>query len=182
MRRRMIRAVPYALVLMIGAYFFHLASILEFSAPNGRIGPEAWPEMILGCLLVTCVYEIGRILFFDRAPEPGVPPAAVMDFDGAPQDVESAGSRARVVAGVVAAIAYVFLLDELGFLLTTFFFLIVFNYLGGYRRHAVIWISSLLASILLMFVFMRIVYISLPLGVAPFSALSQAAISAMGIR
>ncbi len=176
------KALPYAFAFVAGSYFFYLASVLEFSAPHGRIGPEFWPKMILGALLATCAYEIGRILLFHREPYPNdtvISAAAERDL---PQEAVPAGTTRRVVAGVAAAFAYVFLLNKSGFLLTTFVFLVVFNYLGGYQRHVVIWLSSLIASVLLMFVFMRIVYISLPLGVAPFSAVSEAAISVLGIR
>jgi len=170
------KAAPYALGLAVGGYFFYLASVLEFSAPGGRIGPELWPKMILGALLATCIYEIVRIVLFDNlrhaAEEATEPPPAV-----APP-----GNLRRVIAGVTAAIAYVNLLDKFGFLLSTILFLAVFGYLGGYRRHVVIWLSSVGGSVVLMFVFMRVVYIALPLGVAPFSACSHAAMSVMGIR
>ena len=88
----------------------HVAANFEFRLPPGRLGPDFWPKLILGLLLLAC-----------------------------------------------------------------------FAYVGRYRRHWVIWLTSILGSIALMFLFMRVVYISLPIGVAPFSAVSLAAMKLMGI-
>jgi putative tricarboxylic transport membrane protein len=54
--------------------------------------------------------------------------------------------------------------------------------LGRYRRNGVIVSISLLGSLAFVFVFMKIVYVSLPLGIGPFQAVSVAILAALGIR
>ena len=83
--------------------------------------------------------------------------------------------------GIVLATAYAALIDKMGFLVCTALFLAGFAYIGRYRNHRAIWITSVVGAIALMFLFMRVVYISLPIGVAPFSAVSLAAMKLMGI-
>ena len=53
---------------------------------------------------------------------------------------------------------------------------------GRYRRHGVSAVTALVGTLLLMFVFMKIVYLSLPLGVGPFETISLALMRLMGIR
>jgi putative tricarboxylic transport membrane protein len=53
---------------------------------------------------------------------------------------------------------------------------------GRYRRVAVVLATSLIGSLVFMFVFMKIVYVSLPLGQAPFSEISFLLMRLMGIR
>ena len=62
------RAVPYAAVMMVGAYLYWLALHFEFPAVPGRLGPDAWPKMVLGLLLLTCL--VGLITSFKRADAP----------------------------------------------------------------------------------------------------------------
>ena len=57
-----------------------------------------------------------------------------------------------------------------------------FIVLGGYRRTAVTLATSLLGSLVFMFMFMKVVYVSLPLGVEPFSQLTFLLMRLMGIR
>jgi putative tricarboxylic transport membrane protein len=46
-------------------------------------------------------------------------------------------------------------------------------YLGGYRAHLVIWLSSIIGTVLISLVFLKVVYVSLPRGLPPFSDLSD---------
>jgi putative tricarboxylic transport membrane protein len=55
-------------------------------------------------------------------------------------------------------------------------------WIGRYRRPGVILVTSLVGSLAFMFMFMKIVYVSLPLGVEPFSQVSFLLMRLMGIR
>ena len=70
----------------------------------------------------------------------------------------------------------------MGFFLTTFAYLTAFMALGRYRRMAVVIGVSLVGTLLMLFFFMKVVYISLPIGTAPFSAVSLFLMQVMGIR
>jgi putative tricarboxylic transport membrane protein len=56
----------------------------------------------------------------------------------------------------------------LGFILGTFLFLAAFMYVGGYRDHKAIWGTSAAVTIFCGILFLRIAYVSLPRGIAPF--------------
>jgi putative tricarboxylic transport membrane protein len=58
----------------------------------------------------------------------------------------------------------------------------LFMALGRYRRAGVIVAASLAGSFAFVVVFMKVVYVSLPLGVGPFRAFSAALLAAVGVR
>ena len=84
--------------------------------------------------------------------------------------------------GIVMTVAYAVLIDKLGFFLCTFIYLAAFMWIGRYRRSGIILITSLVGSLAFMFMFMKIVYVSLPLGVDPFSQVSFLLMRLMGIK
>ena len=54
--------------------------------------------------------------------------------------------------------------------------------LGRYRRMGVVIGVSLAGTLLMLYFFMKVVYISLPIGTAPFSSVSLFLMQIMGIR
>lgn len=179
--------VPYVVVLAIAAFLFYRTTQLGFDAPNGRIGPDVWPKIVLGLLALVCAYEIlKRILFGARKSEiGGVLESVVEGMPDAADDDNTPVTRTYrwlLVSGVLLTIAYVALLGVFGFFLCTFLYLAGFILLGGYRRLTVLLATSLLGSLAFMFVFMKVVYVSLPLGVYPFAEVSLFLMRVMGIR
>jgi len=69
----------------------------------------------------------------------------------------------------------------LGFFVATALFLAVFPWIGGLRRPVLTSIVGLAGSFVLVVIFMRVAYISLPLGEGPFQALSLALLRAIGV-
>ena len=63
-----------------------------------------------------------------------------------------------------------------------FFLLAAFMLVGRYRRPGVIVASSVVGSLAFVFVFMKIVYVSLPLGVGPFRSVSTWLMAMLGIH
>ena len=84
--------------------------------------------------------------------------------------------------GVAFTIAYVALLGVLGFAIATFVYLAAMMIVGRYRRYANVAVIAALGSLAFMFVFMKIVYLSLPIGVAPFDTVSLALMQLMRIH
>jgi len=180
-------AAPYAVVLLITAFLFFESTRFGFEAPGGRIGPDMWPKMVLGLLGFVCALELVKRLFFGsgKADLGGVLESVVEkmpDGDALEQPEDARSYRSLLVAGVLMTIAYVALLGYLGFFLCTALFLVGFIHLGGYRRIAVTLASGFLGSLAFVFVFMKVVYVSLPLGVEPFSQVSLLLMRLMGIR
>jgi len=70
----------------------------------------------------------------------------------------------------------------LGFFLATAIYLAAFMLVGRYRRYGVIAVTSVVGSLVFVFVFMKIVYVSLPLGIGPFQSVSTALMALLGIH
>jgi putative tricarboxylic transport membrane protein len=186
MLNRLRRTVPYVVVFVVTAVLYVLANRISFVAPGGRIGPDAWPKAILALAMLTCVFQIVKTLFFGGA---GEQVAGVLEsiIEEAPVDeIAEAPPETRyprlIVGGIVLTVAYVVLIERLGFFLCTFAYLAAFAWIGRYRRPLVVLASSLVGSLLFMFVFMKVVYVSLPLGQEPFSRVTFLLMRLMGIR
>ncbi len=74
------------------------------------------------------------------------------------------------------------LLGLLGFALASALYIGAMIRVGRYRRWRVIVPTALVGSLVFMFVFQKIVYLSLPIGQSPFDAVSLALMRLMGIR
>lgn len=177
--------IPYVIVFLLAGFLYYRATRIEFVAPGGRIGPDVWPRAILGLAMLTAVYEVIKNLIFYKGRH---------EIDGVLESIaevtpveppEQAPARSYswpLVAGAGMTIAYAALIQTLGFYLSTVLFLAGFTWVGRYRRIGVILASSVLGGLVFMFIFMKVVYVSLPLGVGPFEQLSILLMRLMGIR
>lgn len=186
---KMTRIIPYAIVLAVSGYLYYVAAHFDFVARPGRLGPDVWPKALLVLMMAACVYEIVRGLFFAKDEEEDVEGLLEIleEESAADHPGEVAGEAEKtyphlLVTGVALTVAYVVLFDVLGFFLDTFLYMALFMVVGRYRRPGVILASSLLGSLSFMFVFMKIVYVSLPIGVVPFSGVSLLLMRLMGVH
>lgn len=182
MRRRLARAAPYALLLAAAGVLHHFALRIDTSGAAGRLGPDFWPRAILALLALVCLYELAKSLLAARELSTGglLQSYLVESLDA--ERVAAPPSATRLVAGIGATLAYVLLVGVLGFFLATAAFLSAFIAIGGYRRWAVLLACGVGGSLAMVIVFMKIVYVSLPLGAGPFRALSVALLSLLGVR
>ena len=63
----------------------------------------------------------------------------------------------------------------------TALFLALFSWVGGYRRPVTVAVVSVIGALALLVIFMRVAYVSLPLGVGPFKALSLVLLRLIGV-
>lgn len=180
---RLYRALPYAVVLLVSAYLYYAATQIEFFAPPGRIGPNAWPKLVLGLMLFTCAYGIFRSLT-----------ASLRDLrvsdelvDGGAGDDEAGQEPTKLypallIAGIVATLIYVAVIRTTGFFLATSVYLAAFMVLGRYRNWLVIALTSVIGSLLMLYFFMKVVYVSLPIGEPPFREVTLFLMKIFGIR
>jgi hypothetical protein len=173
MLNRLLRAAPYIVVQIAAMYLYQVAGRIDFPAAPGRIGPDFWPKSILVLLGLVCVYEIIKNLLIGETFTAAGLLEKFMKDSGATEGEEKLRSYPLLLAGgVVLTVIYVLTISSLGFFLATVAYLALFMVIGRYRNWIVIAISSLLGSLALVFIFMKVVYVSLPLGVEPFSAVS----------
>jgi putative tricarboxylic transport membrane protein len=184
-----LRAIaPYVVVLAIAAWLFDVALHFRFSPHAGSLGPGLWPRAILALTIIVCVARIGHGLFARQAAAGSATSDLLHDVAaGIPQAAETVAPPAPrypllLLVGIALTIAYVALLGTLGFALATFAYMAAMMAVGRYPRRGVIVVVALLGSLVLMFVFMKVVYLSLPIGVAPFESVSLALMKLMGIR
>ncbi|HJT60707.1 MAG TPA: tripartite tricarboxylate transporter TctB family protein [Burkholderiales bacterium] len=184
MTGRVARAAPYALLLGVAGVLYSFALRIDTSAAAGRIGPDVWPRAVLVLLAVVCVYELAKSFLAADARSAGGMLQDYLDASIAADEAQSAArpSVRRLALGMGATLAYVLLVDVLGFFLATAAYLAVFVAIGGYRRWGVIAACALGGSLAMVVVFMKIVYVSLPLGAGPFRALSISLLALLGVR
>jgi putative tricarboxylic transport membrane protein len=172
-------ALPYAALLVGAVYLYHDAGSFAAAARPGQLGPDFWPRAVLVLLMIVCGYEIVRRLLVGA----GVAEAPVVQVADASERAEpEARFPLRLGVGIALTVAYVLTLDVLGFFVATALYLALFMIAGRYYRTRVIALSSVLGSLAFVFVFMKVVYVSLPLGVGPFKALSVGLLALLGIR
>jgi putative tricarboxylic transport membrane protein len=201
MASRLRAIAPYVVVLALAGALFHIASGFTYARIGDRLGPDVWPRTILFLTMVTCVVCIVRLLWQppqaqgDDAATPGAAAAHDALSAGAATQAQGVAADAapdaapeprlhplRLAAGIGATILYVLLLPVLGFALATFVFIAAMCRIGDYRRWRVIVPTALAGSLAFMFVFQRIVYVSLPIGVPPFDVVALTLMQLMGIR
>jgi len=89
---------------------------------------------------------------------------------------------ALLATGIAMTIAYVALLGTLGFFLDTVLYIAALTRTGRYTRWPVIVAVAFGGALMFMFIFMKIVYLSLPIGSPPFASVSLLLMQLMGIR
>ncbi len=177
--RQLQASLPYAVVLAAGIFLYHAADNFEFEQVSGRIGPGAWPKLILALTLATAVW--GIVSAFLRAGNGEAGKAA--EAEEAEQYVRPPEIYPhRVWLAVGGTLCYLLALPVVGFFLATVIYSFGLMYLGHFRRPVPITLLSLAIALSFMFLFMRVVYVALPLGVAPFNDLSYALMAAMGVH
>lgn len=175
---------------MVGAgacYLYYVAAHIEYHHRAGTLGPDFWPKAILALVLVTCTYEIVRALAFGARRQASgmlqeIVEESVDQFGDAGAGEPPETHPLRLAGGMALTAAYVWVVPTLGFFLATAPYLAAFITLGGYPRRAITAWVSLLGTLAIMFFFMKLVYVSLPLGVEPFAQVTFLLMKLMGIR
>jgi len=183
MLNRLQRAAPYIVLQICVTYFYYLSTQLDFTAPAGRIGPDAWPKMILVLMSAACVYEIVKNLLVGKSfSAAGLLEKLMANADAGAEPANPPNYPLRLWAGIGLTIVYILTIDILGFFIASSGYLALFMVVGRYYRWRVIASTSVLGSLVIMFIFMKIVYVSLPLGTGPFLAVSTALLTVMGVH
>jgi putative tricarboxylic transport membrane protein len=182
-RAKLLACTPYLLTLAIAVVLFVKAGQFEFDHVPGRIGPDVWPKLILVLMMAAAAWGAAKTLLFNSGGEASpmllrIENASEVD---APGIDESEIYPARVWAALAGTLVYLWIMQYLGFFLSSFAFLAFIIYVGGYRRISRLLPISLIGSLLFMTIFVRVIYVSLPLGVEPFSRISLALLALLNM-
>jgi len=179
---RLRRVVPYAIILAAANWLVLLAGKFDYDKSAGSLGPDAWPRLILWLTIGLCVLQIARLALFD-GPDESVPIG--LEAPGSEDDIppaEAMGTNYMQAGAALASIAlYLLALPYAGFFLATLVFLTVFIAIAGYRRPLVILPVAAVLAAGFMFLFMRVIYVSLPIGIEPFSRISLLMMKLLGV-
>jgi putative tricarboxylic transport membrane protein len=164
--------LPHGLMLLASVLLYWAATRIEADTGGaGRIGPDAWPKAIIVLMGLLCAWEIAKRLVLRARMEPKGDASA---------DAPATYPR-KLAAGIAIVFGYVLAVPWVGFFLATTVFLALFPWLGGYRRPMLTAVTGLAGSFVLVVMFMRVAYISLPLGEGPFRTLTIALLAAIGV-
>ena len=181
LRDRLKRTAPYVLFLLVSIYFYTLTYRFSYVAKGEQIGPDFWPRAILALGMAACLYEIVKHLFF---PGQGTQDASATGPEAPPvaSPVQEKSYYGLLCAGMALTVAYVALLPVLGFVLCTLLYLAGFMYIGRYRRIGVIVANSVIGTVVLALIFMKLVYVSLPYGIGVFQTATFWFLALFGVK
>ena len=133
------------------------------------------------------MYEIVKTLVFGSRREvsgvlDGIVAESVQERGDAGPEIVPESHPLLLIGGIALTAGYVWIIQKLGFFLATAPYVAAFIALGGYRRWAVNAAVSVIGTLAIMFFFMKLVYVSLPLGDEPFAQVTFFLMKMMAIR
>lgn len=186
---RLRSVIPHLAMLLISVLLYWAMLQIDTRGAEGgrRIGPDFWPRAIIVIMGLLCVYEIVKRLVIgtaftargltdelDRNP-------AESTAEPAPEPAPEPEYLGRLLGGIVLIAGFALGVDLLGFFFATALFLFLFMLVGGFRRPLLAALIATAGSFVMIVLFMRLAYISLPLGAGPFRELSIALLRLLGV-
>ncbi|EKS28831.1 tripartite tricarboxylate transporter TctB family protein [Afipia felis] len=165
------QTIPYVAGLIVSGILYHYAQQIEYTPRQGDLGPDFWPKATIAVMALICLIEIGRRLLGMNQETHGI--AETFEKEDEDAEVEAPKYPHLLIGGIVLVLVYAAVVTTVGFLLSTFIFLIAFMYLGGYRNHLAIWLTGTGITVGAALLFMRVAYVSLPRGAPPFDAFTD---------
>jgi putative tricarboxylic transport membrane protein len=171
MHAKLRHLLPHGLMLLASVLLYLAATKIDANTGGGsRIGPDVWPKAIIVFMGLLCAWELVKRALRGAPAAAGEAPAAAKPLKPAP-----------LAGGIALVVGYVFVVPWMGFFLATALFLAGFSWIGGSRRPGLVAAVSLAGSLILVVLFMRVAYISLPLGENPFQQLSLLLLRLIGV-
>jgi putative tricarboxylic transport membrane protein len=149
-------------VFFSSLYLYTIAASYKGHEIYGKLGPGFWPKFILICMMILSL--LVAVDAFRARKKSAVEKAS--------EAASSEGSRIRFFSALILIIAYFFLMNIIGFVALTPFFLIAFMVLLGERSWPWMIILSLGMTVLIILAFTQAMYVPLPRGVGIFHKFS----------
>ena len=157
-------------VIAFFSFMLIQATELKFVRRFGDMGSGFWPIMILSAAtflsILVLIFNTRKYLQEKkaRAGEPQAPSRS-------PQELKE--RRMKLVLSVVCLLIYILIMPYIGFVLSTFFYVLAFILALGERRKWVLAISPFLVTAMAVVVFGKFITMPLPRGVDAFTAFSR---------
>jgi putative tricarboxylic transport membrane protein len=168
--------LPEIGILLAAVYLFYVAGNFDYQERPGQLGPQFWPRMAAVGLGAAVLVRILQAIRDRNRPIVRVK----SEFDEYEQtEVELHWPSLWLALGLV--VGYVTSTMFLGYMISTALFLGLFIWLGGQRK----WYVTLVAAgggLLFSFIFVGVVYVSLPTGVGIFDTITIAVYRLLGIQ
>ena len=174
---------PYGVAFVVSG-FFYFAALQIAPAADNQLGPAVWPKTILLLAMLTCIWQIGHSVF-SRGPKQDAPTNEYNEASLASADAvhDTTGVKSYTPwLGIALTLAYVAAFSWRGYPLATFLYVSAFVFFGNYRRPLAAVCIGFVASLAFMFLFMRVVYVSLPIGIEPFAQVTTLLMGVMGVK
>lgn len=181
-----VRAVIAELIgitaIVLGRFIVEDASLVA-DMSRGLATPLTWPKLMLagvGLCAIGWAVEEGWKAFHALPPPPSAAEEAV-EFGDVGFEEEAAVPFLPVALGLALAIAYAFLIPTLGFTVATVAFLVLWFAIGGIRKPLQLAAVSILGTIVVLFVFVKLALMPLDRGVGAFGDFTIALFRLLGI-
>lgn len=180
MHKSLLRSIlPYVVGLGIAVALYIYTGTIDYTPRGHELGPEIWPRLAILMMGASCAWELTRRVIAGNKDATGI----IDVLDREPHDEVAAVPvyPKLLIGGIVLMGIYAVLMPILGFILGTFLFLAAFMYAGRFRAHGAIWGTSAAVTMLCGILFLRIAYVSLPRGIAPFDRITDIFFAIPGI-
>jgi putative tricarboxylic transport membrane protein len=168
--------VPELVVLAAAIYLFVLAGDFSSRQQPGQLGPAFWPRLAAIGLAIALVVRIVQCVREHRRPVV----RRVGEFDEIEGEKAPVNRRSAAI-GMGLALGYVIATMYLGYMLATMAFIGAFVWLGGQRRWPVP-VVAIVGGLALTYLFVGVVYVSVPTGVSVFDTVTVAVYELLGIQ
>jgi putative tricarboxylic transport membrane protein len=146
-----------ACVGFITLVFLHTGGETKLIVDDDALGPVSWPRvMILGVIGSSLLWGISR---FYQAKK------AQFNSDSLTSNNNINYHNIRLAIGIFTVAMYGAAMVYIGFAFSTFLFLISWFLLGGLRNPFSILANSLLGTLAMLYLFLKVAYLPLPRGV-----------------
>lgn len=157
-------------VIAFFSFMLVQAAGLKFVRRFGDMGSGFWPIMILSAAALLSIL----VLIFNTRKylkEKKTHAAAPQTPDRSTQEIKE--RRMKLVLSIVCLLVYILVMPYIGFVLSTFIYLLAFILALGERRKWVLAISPFLVTAMAVAVFGKFITMPLPRGVETFAAFSR---------
>lgn len=172
------RLIPYLIPLALAVFLYFRAGQFDVVSQPGRPGPDLWPKMICVFLGITSLIGLIGAIFGTEEADTEIDMADETGPALAPPET----NPELVWIGIVTVGLYILALPYLGFFIATILLATALLVIGGMRRWALVPVAGLVLAVVFSVIFLRIVYVALPLGEGWFRTVSLALYRLIGVH